>query len=72
MTIKKTGNASAAIADRFKLDSPDPKSAKKKGGAGSATSTMTSIAFFAALAGLAIAGILTLVIYQHWEFLKSV
>ena len=61
----------ATIADRFKWDVPDPKAAKK-GGAGSATSAMTSIAFFAALAGLALAGVLTLVIYQHWEFLKSV
>ena len=56
----------ATIADRFKLDVPAKP--VKSGGASAAGS---SIAFFVALAGLALAGILTFVIYQHWEFLKG-
>ncbi|MBR4354198.1 MAG: hypothetical protein IKP97_02735 [Kiritimatiellae bacterium] len=56
----------ATIADRFKLDVPAKPA--KSGGASSAAG---NIALCAALAGLALAGILTFVIYQHWEFLKG-
>ena len=55
----------ATIADRFKLDVADPKAQKAPAGKG---------AMFAVIAGvlaLAVAGILTFIIYQHWEFLQS-
>ena len=55
----------AAIADRFKLDAPDPKAAKASTGKG------TLITVLAALLALGVAGVLTFIIYQHWEFLKS-
>ena len=72
MTIKKTvkttrptvaataGNG--AVADRFRLDAPDP-SAKP------ATSTATTVAGIAGLIALVVVGILTFVLYKHWEFL---
>ena len=59
-----TGNA--AIADRFKLDLQDP--AAKKGSSGGAAATVAAIAGFIALI---VAGVLTFVIYQHWEFLQG-
>lgn len=78
MTIKKPRKApeatettaapvagGATIADRFKLDMPDPAASKPKSGIG------TTIAVVAAFAALAVVGILTFVIYQHWEFLQS-
>jgi len=78
MTIKKpmkapkTAEASAApaaggvtIADRFKLDVPEPSAQKP------ATGKATVFAVIAAFAALAVAGILTVVIYQHWDFLKA-
>lgn len=55
----------AAIADRFKLDMTDPSANKKPAGKG---------AMFAVLAGviaLAVAGFLTFLLYQHWEFLSA-
>jgi len=55
----------ATIADRFKLDVPEPSA--KKGGTVNKTAAM--IALLAGLAALAVAGILTLVMYQHWDFL---
>ena len=55
----------ATIADRFKLDAPDPKAAKASTGKG------TLITVLAALLALGVAGVLTFIIYQHWEFLKS-
>lgn len=58
----------ATIADRFKLDVPAKP--VKSGGSGT-SSAAGNIAFFVALAGLALAGILTFVIYQHWGFLKG-
>gem|GEM_PF-981785 len=75
MTIKKPTNATVAaepvaaaggatIADRFKLDMTD---APKK--AGSTKATM--IATVVGLVALAVVGILTFVIYQHWDFLQS-
>lgn len=79
MTIKKPMKApapepvetpaatpAATIADRFKLDMPDPAAAKKpSGGAG------VMIALVAGLLALAVSGVLTFIIYQHWEFLKA-
>ena len=76
MTIKKpmktAGNAAdtaapaaggATIANRFKLDMTEP--AKKP----AASSTATTVAGVAGLIALIVAGILTYVLYQHWEFL---
>lgn len=71
MTIKKpsqAGDASvggAQIADRFKLDMTDPNAKKASGGVG------TVCAVVAGLLALAAAGILTFVIYQHWQFLAN-
>ena len=77
MTIKKTikvkptgspqptgapAAGGAAIADRFKLDAPDP-AAKAPAGKGS------TIAVAAGLIALIVAGILTYILWQHWEFL---
>ena len=56
----------AAIADRFKLDLQDP--AAKKGSSGGVAATIAAIAGFAALI---VAGVLTFIIYQHWEFLQG-
>ena len=76
MTIKKpmkakTSAASAAapatggatIANRFKLDMNEPT--KKP----AVSSTATTVAGVAGLIALAVAGILTYILYQHWEFL---
>ena len=57
-------SASAAIADRFRLDVPETP--KRKGGGG-----VGAVTLGAALVALAVAGILTFVLYQHWEFLKG-
>ena len=56
----------AAIADRFKLDLQDPS--EKKSSSGGVAATIAAVAGFVALG---IAGILTFIIYQHWEFLKG-
>ena len=53
----------ATIADRFKLDMTEP--AKKP----AASSTATTVAGVAGLIALIVAGILTYILYQHWEFL---
>jgi len=73
VTAPKTASAEAAeasaapggatIADRFKLDAPDP-AAKKSAGGPAAT-----VAAIAGLIALAVVGILTYVLWQHWEFL---
>ena len=76
MTIKKpmkaaapaadtaaTAAGGATIADRFKLDMTEPE--KKP----AASSTATTVAGIAGLIALAVAGILTYILYQHWEFL---
>ena len=60
----------ATIADRFKLDMPDPKAARKSGGA-AVSSTAANIAFGAGMLAIALAGFLAFIIYQHWEFLKN-
>ena len=56
---------SAVIADRFKLDAPDPSAAKAKGG------KLAAVTLVVALVALAVSGVLTFIIYQHWEFLKG-
>lgn len=53
----------ATIADRFKLDMTEP--AKKPASGGPAS----TIAAVAGLLALAVAGILTYILWQHWEFL---
>ena len=53
----------ATIADRFKLDAPPP--APASAGVG------TKIAVAAALVAFVVAGILTYLLYDHWEFLKG-
>ena len=76
MTIKKPMKAAtpaadtvapaaggATIADRFKLDMAEPE--KKPAASG----TATTVAGIAGLIALAVAGILTYILYQHWEFL---
>lgn len=72
MKIKKTAKTTmkapaapggATIADRFKLD--DDFGAKKTGPAPKSTAA----AFFTALVALGVAGVLTFMLYKHWEFL---
>ena len=60
------GGGSAVLADRFKLDLQDPNA--KRGSSGGAAATVAAVA---GLIALAVAGILTFVIYQHWEALKG-
>ena len=63
----EANSGAATIADRFKLDVPDPKSAKKSAGGG----VGATIAVVAGVIALVVSGILTFVMYQHWEFLKG-
>jgi hypothetical protein len=72
MKIKKTVNKTASsapavggatIADRFKLDADEPQ--KKAGPAAKSTAA----AFYTALAALVTIGVLTFILYKHWEFL---
>jgi hypothetical protein len=77
MTLKKTAAAAEAepmsavseggaiIADRFKLDVPDPSANRQKGG------KLAAVTLVVALAAMAVAGVLTFIMYQHWEFLKG-
>ena len=53
----------ATIADRFKLDMTEPAKKPVAGG------TATTVAGIAGLVALIVAGILTYILYQHWEFL---
>ena len=53
----------ATIADRFKLDMTEPA---KKPAAGGPASTIAAVA---GLLALAVAGILTYILWQHWDFL---
>ena len=55
----------ATIADRFKLDLQDPNAKKQPAGAA------TLVAVIAGFLALAVAGILTFIMYQHWEFLQT-
>ena len=76
MTIKKPMKAAApaadttvpaaggaTIADRFKLDMTEPEKKPAAGG------KSTTCAVAAGLIALAVAGILTYILWQHWEFL---
>ena len=76
MTIKKpmkaaapaadtaaTAAGGATIADRFKLDMTEPE--KKPAASGKGTTSAVA----AGLIALAVAGILTYILWQHWEFL---
>ena len=53
----------ATIANRFKLDMTEPE--KKP----TVSSTASTVAGIAGLIALILAGILTYILYQHWEFL---
>ena len=74
MTIKKTKATSAgkpaapggaAIADRFKLDSLDEHAGKT-----AIVGRKSALcALIAGLLSLAVAGVLTFVLWKHWEFL---
>ncbi len=61
----------AAIADRFKLDAPAPGKGKGGGAAphGTINKTAALVALIAGFVALAVAGILTWTLYQHWEYL---
>ena len=76
MTIKKPMKAAApaadvtaptaggaTIANRFKLDMTEPEKKSTAGG------KATTCAVAAGLIALAVAGILTYILWQHWEFL---
>jgi len=70
MKIKKTvakpaPAGTATIADRFKLDAPDPEKARVEASGRKAS----MIALVCGLLALALSGILTYILYQHWEFL---
>ena len=52
----------ATIADRFKLDAPDTKAKPSSGPA-------STVAAVAGLVALAVVGILTYMLWQHWEYL---
>ena len=72
MTLKKKATSAesvvapvtggATIADRFKLDMPDPN-AKKPAGA------ETKIAVIAGVIALGVVGFLAFTLWQHWEYL---
>lgn len=79
MTIKKIKPASpaaapaaapaiggATIADRFKLDVP---ATPAKSGGGSVSKKAAMIALVVGIAALTVAGVLTFVLYQHWDYL---
>lgn len=56
---------SATIADRFKLDISNQPVQKASAGVGD------TIACIVALIALAVTGLLTFTLYQHWEYLLS-
>ena len=62
MKVKAPGGVS--IADRLRLDPVDPATVRKSGGGKAA-----ACAGVAGLIALAAAGILTYILWQHWEFL---
>ena len=55
----------ATIADRFKLDLTNPADVK----AASVSKSATTAAFIAGLVALAVTGLLTFILFQHWSFL---
>ena len=72
MTIKKPMKAPAAapaapggatIANRFKLDLAEPEKKPAVAGKG------TTCAAVAGLIALGVAGLLTFILWKHWEFL---
>ena len=65
-TAAPVSTGGATIADRFKLDIP--QDGAKKGGPAGAAATIAAIV---GLVALGVAGVLTFIIYQHWEFLKG-
>ena len=56
--------AGATIADRFKLETIEADA--KKGSVGKKAAT---IALVVGLAALAVVGVLTFILFQHWDFL---
>lgn len=58
----------AAIASRLRLDAPDPATLA----AATASKKATQCALTAALIALVVAGLLTYILYSHWEFLMPV
>ena len=69
MTVKgKPGQGGgAAINDRFKLDPIAPAAPV----AGTVSRKAAAWAFACGLLALGVAGILTYMLYTHWEFLKG-
>ncbi|MCQ2368353.1 MAG: hypothetical protein MJ109_05025 [Kiritimatiellae bacterium] len=67
MQIKKPASGGAAIADRFKLDVP----AAKTSSTGTVGKTPAMIALIAGVLALALIGITTFTLYQHWGFLQG-
>ena len=61
--VAATAAGGATIADRFKLDMTEPEKKPTAGG------KSTTFAVVAGLIALAVAGILTYILWQHWEFL---
>ena len=61
--VAATAAGGATIADRFKLDMTEPEKKPTAGG------KSTTCAVVAGLIALAVAGILTYILWQHWEFL---
>lgn len=55
----------ATIADRFKLDLADPNAKKASPGKGA------TVAVIAGLVALAVAGVLTFMLFQHWQYLSA-
>jgi len=62
-TVAAPAAGGATIADRFKLDMPDPAAQKPT------TGKSTVFAVVAGFLALVVAGALTYVLWQHWEFL---
>lgn len=70
MTIKKPAKeGGAAIADRFRLDTPAP--AAKASTSEAAGGISVKIACVAALIALGAVAGLVYTLWQHWEFLKA-
>lgn len=65
MQMKKPTSGGPAVADRFKLDVPQKKAVP------TVSKTMAMAGLIGGLVALALIGILTHTIYQHWEFLKG-
>ena len=63
--VVETAVAHNLITGRFKLDVPDPSANRQKGG------KLAAVTLVVALAAMAVAGVLTFIMYQHWEFLKG-